>query len=94
MKGPSRTEMCGAPANGGPCTMPKGHFAQYHRHRIYQKVDWEVKTTMGEVLERGSARVPMNYAITRQLKKYENLVISLKRYETTSPDEGSGASDA
>jgi hypothetical protein len=79
MRGPSRTEICGLPANGGECTMPKGHYAKYHRHRLYQKVEWVISTTMGEVLEKGNARVPMNYAITRQFDKHDRLVITLVR---------------
>ena len=80
---PSLTELCGETTKDGlPCTMPKGHYAPYHRHRKYKKVDWQIETTMGEVLEKGSARVPMNYAITRQLEKHDMLKITLRSHET------------
>ena len=75
-------ELCGEDAPGGPCTLEKGHRLEYHRHRVYNKVDWEIKSEDGELLESGSSRVPMNYAITRAFKKNSNLVISLKQYDS------------
>ena len=90
---PVRTDLlCGAPANGGPCTMKKGHYANFHRHRIYNEVTWTIRTSDGETLETGSARVPMNYAITRCFENHDNLVITLNRHQTGS-DPGSGTDE-
>jgi hypothetical protein len=78
------TELCGETAPGGPCTMKKGHKLNYHRHRVYEKVYWEIKTD-DKVLEVGNSRVPMNYAITRCFEEHENLTITLQRYTSNEP---------
>lgn len=75
-----KKELCGKPTPKGPCTMPKGHVTGYCRHRLYEQVTWTIETPGGVTLETGSARVPLNYAVTRCLKDHENLVIHLKRW--------------
>lgn len=72
-------ELCGVQTPTGPCTMDKGHKLPYHRHRIYNKVTWKVLNN-GTVLEEGTGRVPLNYAMTRQLDKYDNIEVALIRH--------------
>lgn len=78
-------ELCGEVAPGGPCTMKKGHKLNYHRHRVYEKVYWEIRSGK-DVLETGSSRVPMNYAITRCFEEHDNIIVSLQRYRSNDPN--------
>lgn len=86
---PSLTEECGYPTTNGPCTMKKGHYANYHRHRKYEEVTWVIETKDGVVLENGSARVPMNYAISRAFKAgHTEIIITLKQWNAEGTENG------
>jgi len=69
-------ETCGHPTKKGPCTMRKGHEAKFHRHREYNTVEWIIRHPKSRViLESGQARVPLNYAMTRQLDRHGSIVV-------------------
>lgn len=72
-------ELCGAPTPKGPCTLRKGHNVEWHRHREYESTSWTIKNEKGKVLESGQNRVPLNYAITRQMLKHDSIVIEVTR---------------
>lgn len=72
-------ELCGIVTPNGPCTLKKGHRVEWHRHRKYETTDWTIKSEDGKVLETGENRVPLNYAITRQLAKHDQIVIFIDR---------------
>lgn len=86
---PSLTVECGKPTPNGPCTMKKGHYAPYCRHRKYEEVTWTIETLTGVTLETGSARVPMNYAISRAFKAGHNqITIHLKQWNAEGTENG------
>lgn len=73
-------ELCGHPTPKGPCTMQKGHNTEWHRHRKYDSVKWNIKEKANStILESGVGRVPLNYAITRQLDNHDKLVVIVER---------------
>lgn len=73
-------ELCGKPTPTGPCTLEKNHRLEYCRHRLYEQVTWTIETPGGVTLETGTARVPLNYAVTRCLANHENIVVYLKKW--------------
>lgn len=76
-----KKELCGEATPNGPCTLAKGHRVNYHRHRLYEQVTWKIETPDGTELEIGTARVPLNYAVTRCLENHEEIVVKLKKWE-------------
>jgi len=83
-------ELCGAQTPTGPCTLKKGHRLNYHRHRLYEQVTWAifaVGNIDGKHLESGKARVPLNYAVTRQLEEHDKLVIHITRWNGPNPSK-------
>ena len=74
-------ELCGVETPNGPCTLRKGHNTGYHRHRIYAQVAWIIELAPeGTLLERGTGRIPLNYAVTRQLEHHRSIVIKIQNY--------------
>jgi len=58
-------ELCGAETNKGPCNMPAGHSAEFHRHRDYGKrMNWSIFNTAGTILLEGTGIVPLNQGIS------------------------------
>lgn len=79
--GVGKEETCGVDTPNGPCTMPKGHQAKFHRHRVYPNtVYWIIKSIhlRPNILSRGNGRVPLNYAISDALKTHDRIVIELE----------------
>ncbi len=80
-------ELCGEKAPGGPCTLKKGHKLNYHRHRVYERVYWEITDGKSkEIIESGNSRVPMNYAITRCFEEHDFINVRLMRYKSNDPN--------
>lgn len=66
-------ELCGHPTKSGPCTMVKNHHAPFHRHRNYKRsVRWSIMSDSKKIIEEGSGRVELGYALTRAAKNYRN----------------------
>jgi len=80
-------ELCGVQTPTGPCTLKKGHRLNYHRHRLYEQVTWEILSVDNKLLEEGKARVPLNYAVTRQLEEHDKLVIHITRWNGPNPSK-------
>lgn len=76
-------EFCGVETSKGPCTMPKGHAAAYHRHRVYQTVLWTVKAN-SRVLQKGQGRVELNYAIKTALENHKKITCLIERKDEVS----------
>lgn len=76
-------QLCNHPTPMGPCTMPKGHRVEYHRHREYEVMDWEIRIGQNK-LESGTNRVPLNYAIKDALDKYSEFTVVIKKRKKVS----------
>jgi hypothetical protein len=76
-----KKELCGKPTPTGPCTLEKNHRLEYCRHQLYEQTTWRITDPEGNELEKGTARVPMNYAITRCLKENDDIIVYLKKHQ-------------
>lgn len=75
----SPIEKCGEATPNGPCSMPKGHKAKFHRNRDYKPpIEWQIKNEVNKVLELGSGRKELGYAMTYWLKKGIKLTIEVE----------------
>jgi len=74
-------ELCGHPTRSGkPCNMKKGHNANFHRHRDYPTpMAWVIENRVHKIVEEGSGREELGYAITRHLDYLDNLVVRITR---------------
>lgn len=79
------SDLCGVVTPTGPCTMQKGHSAQFHRHRVYDKTYWLIKVGK-KVIANGEARVPLQYAISDALGKHDKIVIEVERVKADESD--------
>lgn len=73
-------ELCGQPTSTGkPCSMPKGHSAKFHRYRDYRApLQWVIKNQgTKKILEEGTGRKELGYAMTYWLKKGFNLTMEV-----------------
>jgi hypothetical protein len=76
-------ELCGKMTPHGPCSMKKDHATKYHRHRVFEVMEWELKVGTKKI-ESGINRVPLNYAIKDALNKHDKFTIVVKKRKSTS----------
>jgi len=68
-------EPCGVPTPLGPCTMPAGHEATWHRHREYEGIVWKMVTRTSVI--QGSGMNSLTNAISRNKSLDHKLVIEV-----------------
>lgn len=69
-------EICGQPTEKGPCTLEPGHKLNYHRHRVYDTVEWIITTPRGKELLKGTGRLNLQYALNDAFIKSTKIIIS------------------
>lgn len=80
------SRLCGIETPLGPCTMKKGHAAQFHRHVVYETTNWEIYDTGkgNKLLSKGSGILPLQYAIAEAFEVTSKIIIYANRSNSSS----------
>lgn len=73
----SNIPLCGYPTKNGPCNMPKDHQARFHRHRIYNRVEWILRVERSDFELRGAGINELNAAIAKSRVVGSRLLIEV-----------------